>query len=94
MPKTATEETAAPAAEKTTKDVVEKAGATNEAATPAAPKDEFPLSIDEFCSRLSASDKRVELIGAFNHVEKTAGRSNDLESAYLSRYAVFANAPA
>lgn len=55
---------------------------------------EFPLSLSEFCTRLSASDKRVELIGAFEHAERVAGRESDLESIYTGRYAAFATQPA
>ena len=56
--------------------------------------DEFPLSLDEFCSRLSSTDKRVETIGAFHHTEKAAGRNKDIESAYIARYSDFINQPA
>lgn len=55
---------------------------------------EFPLTLDEFCSRLSATDKRVELIGGFHSVEKAAGRVKDLESAYVARFTDFINQPA
>lgn len=59
----------------------------------AEPK-EFPLSLDEFCARISMIDKRVELIGGFNHSEKAAGRNKDTETAYRKRYAEFINQPA
>lgn len=55
---------------------------------------EFPLTLDEFCSRLSVTDKRVELIGAFHSTEKVAGRSKDVESAYQARFTAFINQPA
>ncbi len=55
---------------------------------------EFPLTLDEFCSRLSVTDKRVELIGAFHFTEKVAGRNKDLESAYQARFTAFINQPA
>jgi len=64
-----------------------------DAPTPDAP-DAFPLAIDEFCARLSVSDRRVELIGAFHAVEKAAGRIKDLESAFAERFAAFVNQPA
>jgi hypothetical protein len=60
----------------------------------ASVNDEFPLSLDEFCSRLSSSDKRVEMIGAFHHTEKAAGHNKDIESAYIARYSAFINQPA
>lgn len=55
---------------------------------------EFPLTLDEFCARLSTTDKRVELIGAFHSIEKVAGRVKDLESAYATRFSAFINQPA
>lgn len=55
---------------------------------------EFELTLDEVCQRISAGDKRVEMIGAFHSSEKAAGRLKDLESAYRSRFAAFCNAPA
>lgn len=59
-----------------------------------ATKGEFELSIDEFCTRLSAEDSRVELIGAFAATEKAAGRTQDTETAYRERFAQFVNQPA
>ncbi len=55
---------------------------------------DFPLSLDEFCQRLSATDKRVELIGAFHHVEKAAGRGQDTSGNFAARFEAFANQPA
>lgn len=52
--------------------------------------DGFPLALAEMCQRLSADDKRLELIGAFYHDESQAGRLSDSESAYRQRYAAFA----
>lgn len=60
----------------------------------AADDNEFPLSLTEFCTRLSSIDRRVELIGAFNSEEANAGRSTDVESAYTERFAQFINRPA
>lgn len=54
----------------------------------------FPLTVDEFCTRLSATDRRVELIGAFHATEKAAGRAKDLESAFLARFESFVSQPA
>lgn len=58
-----------------------------------APAD-FPLSLDEFCQRLSATDKRVELIGAFHYFEKVAGRTQDTSDKYTARFEAFVNQPA
>ncbi|WP_431860136.1 hypothetical protein [Azospirillum sp.] len=65
---------------------------TTDAAAPAQAS-EFPVTLDEVCTRLSAGDKRVELIAAFHHDETAAGRLRDLESLYLSRFAAFAARP-
>lgn len=55
---------------------------------------DIPLSLDEFCMRLSNTDKRVELIGAFHYVETQAGSLRDTEVAFQSRYTAFATKPA
>ena len=65
----------------------------NPAALAPTPITEFPLALDEFCTRLSSDDSRVELIGAFNHAERVAGRNNDLATNYASRFVAFANQP-
>lgn len=54
-------------------------------------RESFPLTLEEFCIRLSRTDKRVELIGAFNFVEKRAGRIKDTEAAFAERFDKFAN---
>jgi hypothetical protein len=54
---------------------------------------EFPLTLDEFCKRLSLTDKRVEAIGGFHASEKSAKRTRGLESAFRERYAEFLNKP-
>lgn len=55
---------------------------------------EYPLTLSEFCARLSTNDKRVELIGGFEFSERVAGRFKDVESAYLARFNKFINQPA
>ncbi len=55
---------------------------------------EFPLTLEEFCSRLSTTDKRVELIGAFAHDETRAGRIKGLASEYEARFRAFVTKPA
>jgi hypothetical protein len=59
--------------------------------TPVAAPEEQTLV--EFCARLSKTDKRVELIGAFHHSEVAAGRVKDLESEFQSRFTAFINKP-
>ncbi len=53
----------------------------------------FPLTLDEFCTRLSQNDKRVELIGGFYADEKSAGHTKDTEANYKKRLNNFANKP-
>lgn len=59
-----------------------------------AEQSSFALTLDEFCIRLSKTDRRVELIGGFNAVERQAGRIKDTEANYLDRYHVFIKQPA
>jgi|CryGeyDrversion2_2_1046609.scaffolds.fasta_scaffold295462_1 hypothetical protein len=59
-----------------------------------ATADAFPLTLTEFCTRLSVSDRRVELIGGFEHSERVLGRVSDLEVNFAKRFAEFANQPA
>lgn len=58
-----------------------------------APTD-FDLTIEEFCTRLSKTDKRVELIGAFHATETQAGRIKDREKNFASRFDAFVTKPA
>lgn len=66
-------------------------GKTTDAATNAAAPEQ--LTLDEFCTRLSKDDKRVELIGGFYHSETAAGRIKDAESEFQARFAAFATKP-
>lgn len=69
--------------------------AKNEVGAKAAPETTSePLSLNEFCIRLSATDKRVELIGGFEHSERVAGRMTDTAVNYAERYTKFLNQPA
>lgn len=67
---------------------------TSVAAAAVVVEAEFPLTLTEYCTRLSMTDRRVELIGAFEHSERVAGRNSDIETNFASRYAAFANQPA
>lgn len=51
------------------------------------------ITLHEFCLRLSESIRRPELISAFEHVERRAGRIKDTDAAFRSRYDQFINAP-
>ena len=51
------------------------------------------ITLDEFCQRLSRTDKRVELIAGFHADESSGGRLKDAEDQYLARFAAFINKP-
>lgn len=51
------------------------------------------ITLEEFCTRLSNVDKRVELIGGFHYTELTAGNIKDAESEFQVRFTVFATKP-
>lgn len=55
--------------------------------------DGFQMTLAEFCTQLSAKDRRVEMIGAFEHVERRAGNLRDSQDAFMSRYNAFCNKP-
>ncbi|MEY8688440.1 MAG: hypothetical protein AB9M53_00990 [Leptothrix sp. (in: b-proteobacteria)] len=67
-----------------------KPDTTDAAAAPEA----IELTLEEFCTRLSVTDKRVELIGGFYSSEKRAGRVKDVETAFAGRFVAFATQPA
>lgn len=68
-------------------------GAPSAAKTTGKQPDSFAVTVDEFCSRLSAADGRVEMIGAYHASEKAAGRSKDTESNYRQRFDAFCRRP-
>lgn len=51
------------------------------------------ITLEEFCRRLSITDRRPELIGGFHFAEKAAGRVKDAESNFADRFQAFANKP-
>lgn len=57
-------------------------------------EDSFALTLDEFCSQQSKSDKRVALIGGFHATEKAAGRVKDTAKAFAARFDNFIKQPA
>lgn len=61
-------------------------------ATPEKPT-ELPQHLGEFCARLSATVKRPELIGAFEHHERTGGRLSGTETEFKARFDAFVNKP-
>lgn len=52
------------------------------------------VGLHEFCARLSTSVGSPELICSFEHVERIAGRMQDTEDAYKSRFTAFVSTPA
>ena len=69
----------------------------NETAAPVADEagaTDFSLTLEEFCARLSGTDRRVELIGAFFKTEQLTGRTKDTEAVFAGRFRAFCNQPA
>lgn len=52
------------------------------------------LTLTEFCTRLSATDRRVELIGGFFAATKAQGVIKDTEAGFAARFEAFATKPA
>ena len=63
-----------------------------QAAEPVAPL-AVQITLTEFCVRLSETVRKPELIAGFEHVERRAGRLQDTDEAFRSRYDQFVNAP-
>ncbi len=63
--------------------------------TPVAVAADAPaeMLLEEFCSRLSGNDKRVELVNGFYYDEKQAGHIKGIESEFKARFAEFINKP-
>ncbi len=65
---------------------------TQATAKDAAAPDELAaqsVTLTEFCMRLSAGDRRVEMIAGFEASERAAGKLRDSEAAFRGRYADF-----
>lgn len=54
----------------------------------------LPLTLTDFCLRLSESLRRPELIGAFEFHERTAGRLKATAEEFQARFDEFTNKPA
>lgn len=63
----------------------------NEAAD--TPHEAFDVTLEEFCTRLSAIDKRVELIGGFYADARANGVIKESEAKLKGLFDAFANAP-
>lgn len=55
--------------------------------------EEEALTLEEFCTRLSMTDRRVELIGGWHSDEQRSGVVKDTESAFRARFVAFATKP-
>lgn len=66
-----------------------KAAPVETVASEAAPL----LSLTDFCTRLSETVKRPELIGAFEFTERRAKRIKATEAEFRARFDAFINAP-
>jgi hypothetical protein len=67
-------------------------------ATTAAPQVEdnsaIPLSLEEYCLRRSRTDRRVEMLGAFESDARRNGHLRDTEPGFDARFTAFCNKPA
>lgn len=67
---------------------------TQEAAMPApAVTADNEISLIEFCTRLSATVRRPELISAFEYSERRAGSIKDTAEAFQARFENFGKTP-
>jgi hypothetical protein len=53
----------------------------------------IPLTLDEFCARLSKSDSRVELIGGFYADAKRRGHTKDVDVGFLRAFESYVTRP-
>lgn len=60
---------------------------------PAVSRPDVSLTLTDFCTRLSETVRRPELIGAFEHIQKAAGGSRATEAEFRSRFTAFINKP-
>jgi cell division septation protein DedD len=73
-----------------------RAAAPTKAAPPAPPSSSAAptVTLETFCAARSATDKRVELIGAFHNAEQRAQHLSDTQDNYQARFDAFCSAPA
>ena len=55
---------------------------------------EIALTLHDFCTRLSTTESRVELISGFESEERRKNRLKDTQSAFDGRFKAFINRPA
>jgi hypothetical protein len=62
-------------------------------ATTPQPTTEVPLSLHEFCTRLSSEITSPELIAAFEHTERASGCLSDVSAGFKARFDKFVKSP-
>lgn len=67
----------------------ESAAAADAAAVP----ETVEITLVEFCTRLSETVRRPELIGAFEHASKAAGKVKAAADVFAADFAAFRNKP-
>lgn len=75
------------------KEVKTSVGPAADKAAGAPASEEVRLTLDGFCSRLSETVKRPELIGAFHFSEKQQGHVAGTASEFQARYDSYINKP-
>lgn len=63
------------------------------AAPEASAPESFDLTLDEFCARLSATDRRVELIGGFHAEARKNGLTKSGETQFRAAFDLYASRP-
>lgn len=58
-----------------------------------AEPDAYDLTLDEFCQRRSANDRRVELLHGFRADQRAKGRVKDTETGWVAALNEFAARP-
>lgn len=69
-----------------------KSKAADDAVTTSEPAG-FPLTLDEFCARLSARLRKPELISGFHSAQTLSGATKSTEEAFQARFDEFVNKP-
>lgn len=61
---------------------------------PAAPATSFDLTLDEYCTRLSADKASPEIIGGFYHSQAVSGNTKASSAAFAQAFDAFKKQPA
>ena len=65
-----------------------------DAPIPVAQVESFDLTIDEYCTRLSADKASPEIIGGFHHSQVVAGNNKASSAAFAQAFDAFKKQPA